>query len=117
MSDVSCNPCLSCGACCNTFRVSFYWGEAEDAPGGTVPVALTEQLTPHRRCMQMASTTLPRCVAFAGEVGQGARCSIYEQRPSPCREFDAFTPDGSVNPRCNQTRVRHGLPPLVSRPA
>ncbi|MEG6657786.1 YkgJ family cysteine cluster protein, partial [Pseudomonas aeruginosa] len=21
------NPCLTCGACCAHFRVSFYWGE------------------------------------------------------------------------------------------
>ncbi|MDX1269447.1 MAG: YkgJ family cysteine cluster protein, partial [Oceanisphaera sp.] len=21
------NPCLTCGACCAFFRVSFYWGE------------------------------------------------------------------------------------------
>ena len=23
------NPCLSCGACCMTYRVSFYWGDAD----------------------------------------------------------------------------------------
>jgi hypothetical protein len=33
MSD---NPCVSCGACCAHFRVSFYWAEADDAPGGIV---------------------------------------------------------------------------------
>lgn len=113
MSDSGNNPCLSCGACCASFRVSFYWGEADDAPGGRVPAALTEQLTPHRRCMRGTSATQPRCVALAGEVGAGVSCAIYEQRPSPCREFDAFAPDGSVNPRCNQARQQHGLPPLI----
>ena len=106
------NPCLSCGACCSTFRVSFYWAEADDAAGGFVPAALTEQLTPHRRCMTGTSAARPRCVALAGEIGAGVCCTIYEQRPSPCREFDAFAPDGSVNPRCNRARQQHGLPLL-----
>ena len=30
------NPCVSCGACCGYFRVSFYWAEAEDG-GATLP--------------------------------------------------------------------------------
>ena len=34
MSDL--NPCMTCGACCIFFRVSFYWSEADDA-GGTIP--------------------------------------------------------------------------------
>lgn len=43
MSDL--NPCMSCGACCAYFRVSFYWAEADDA-GGSVPAQLTEPVTP-----------------------------------------------------------------------
>ncbi|EER5964904.1 YkgJ family cysteine cluster protein, partial [Escherichia coli] len=39
------NPCMTCGACCAFFRVSFYWAEADDA-GGKVPVSLTEQISP-----------------------------------------------------------------------
>ncbi len=42
MSEI--NPCMTCGACCAYFRVSFYWAEADDA-GGLVPSALTEPLT------------------------------------------------------------------------
>ncbi len=48
MSEI--NPCMTCGACCAYFRVSFYWAEADDA-GGLVPSALTEPLTPFLRCM------------------------------------------------------------------
>ncbi|MGN2398423.1 YkgJ family cysteine cluster protein, partial [Klebsiella quasipneumoniae] len=48
MSEI--NPCMTCGACCAYFRVSFYWAEADDA-GGLVPAALTEPLTPFLRCM------------------------------------------------------------------
>ncbi|MDQ8024230.1 MAG: YkgJ family cysteine cluster protein [Moraxellaceae bacterium] len=108
------NPCISCGACCARFRVSFYWGEADDAPGGIVPAALTEQLTPLRRAMR--GTNPPqRCVALQGELGQCVGCSIYEQRPTPCREFEMWEPDGSVNPRCNEARAGIGLPPLAAR--
>lgn len=28
------NPCLDCGICCTHFRISFYWAEADDTPGG-----------------------------------------------------------------------------------
>ncbi|EJF2880940.1 YkgJ family cysteine cluster protein, partial [Escherichia coli] len=44
------NPCMTCGACCAFFRVSFYWAEADDA-GGTIPARLTEQISPFHRCM------------------------------------------------------------------
>lgn len=113
MSDSSsANPCLACGACCATFRVSFYWTEADDAPGGSVPVALTEALTPHLRCMRGTSSGTPRCVALDGEIGGPVACTIYPLRASPCREFEVFEADGQVNPRCNRARERHGLPPL-----
>ena len=58
------NPCLTCGACCATFRVAFYWAEADDAPGGTVPANLTHSLPPNRRCMKGTDTYEPRCVAL-----------------------------------------------------
>ncbi|NMF88320.1 hypothetical protein [Aromatoleum petrolei] len=34
------NPCLDWGVRCVNFRVSFYWGEGDDAPGGS----------PNRKC-------------------------------------------------------------------
>ena len=83
MSDFS--PCLDCGACCSTFRVSFYWGESDSAPGGLVPDRLIEQVTPHLSCMQGTNQPQPRCVALMGEVGSGVRCSIYENRSSTCQ--------------------------------
>lgn len=39
-------PCLDCGACCATFRVSFYWTEADASLGGTVPEELVTQSSP-----------------------------------------------------------------------
>lgn len=60
MSEI--NPCMTCGACCAYFRVSFYWAEADDA-GGLVPSALTEPLTPFLRCMSGTNQRQSRCAA------------------------------------------------------
>ena len=109
MSEI--NPCMTCGACCAYFRVSFYWAEASDG-GGTVPVHLTEPLTPFLRCMSGTNQKQARCVALQGEPGVSTRCSIYEDRPSPCREFAMSGEDGQVNEACNRARARVGLPPL-----
>jgi len=46
------------------------------------------------------------CIALTGEVGREVRCSIYEQRSSTCREFEA----GSET--CVKARKIHGLPEL-----
>ncbi|SFT70176.1 hypothetical protein SAMN05192562_1011579 [Kosakonia arachidis] len=109
MSDL--NPCMSCGACCAYFRVSFYWAEADDA-GGSVPAQLTEQLTPLLRCMCGTNQKQSRCVALEGTPGESARCSIYEGRPSPCREFAMSGESGEVNEACDRARARYGLAPL-----
>lgn len=102
------NPCQTCGACCASYRVSFYWGEADDAPGGIVPVQLTETVSPHLRCMKGTASMPVRCVALAGEVGKRVSCRIYPQRPSTCREFDVLEADGSPNPRCAALRAESG---------
>jgi uncharacterized protein len=94
------------------FRVSFYWGEAEDAPGGSVPVALTEPLTPHLRCMRGTNSKTPRCEQLQGEV-PGALCGIYAQRPSPCRELMPYGSDGEPAEQCQKARRHHDLPPLT----
>ena len=107
--------CKACGACCASYRVSFYWGETTAAPGGTVPTALTDQLNLHRSCMKGTNCTTPRCVALQGQLGVEVRCSIYHQRASTCREFDAFLEDDTPNPRCNDARRLCGLPPLNVR--
>lgn len=103
------NVCQSCGACCATFRVDFHPVELAGgafAWGDGVPVAMTMPVTPAivRLCGTDASP--PRCVALAGELGQSVACTIYDARPSPCREFEAG------HPACNRARQRHGLPPI-----
>lgn len=95
--------CQSCGACCAVFRVSFYWAEADDAPGGTVPAQLTRKVDAFHRCMAGTETKPVRCVALDGEVGKQVACNIYEKRPSTCR---------SVMPgdeQCLKARASHRL--------
>ncbi|ATG17761.1 YkgJ family cysteine cluster protein [Providencia alcalifaciens] len=111
-TDPSDNPCVNCGACCAYFRVSFYWAEAE-AGGGSVPKHLTEQITPFMSCMQ-GTNQKPntRCTALTGNVGECVSCSIYEQRPTPCREFEQSWHNGIHNEACDRARAAYGLPPL-----
>ncbi len=80
MSEI--NPCMTCGACCAYFRVSFYWAEADDAGGGALRA---EPLTPFLRCMSGTNQRQSRCAALSGDIGDAVHCTIYENRPSPCR--------------------------------
>jgi len=110
MSDNN-NPCMTCGACCAHFRVSFYWAEADDACG-EVPADLTEPLNLMLRTMRGTNAREPRCVALQGEPGGCVSCGIYAQRPSPCREFAMSGENGIYNEACDRARARYGLPPL-----
>lgn len=108
------NPCVSCGACCAHFRVQFYWREAnpEDADP-CVPAGMFEELTPQARCMKgTGSKHHPRCVGLTGRIGLNAKCSVYNNRPTPCRQFTASYADGKRHERCDQARLAHGLKPL-----
>lgn len=98
--------CQSCGACCASFRVDFHPAElagGDFAWGQGVPLAMTVPVTPAIVRMCGTDDAAPRCVALVGEVGQAVRCTIYDERPSPCREFDV------EHVACQQARQRHGL--------
>ncbi len=95
--------CQRCGACCATFRVSFYWAEADDMPGGTVPVDWTEPVGSLHRCMRGTAQRPVRCVALQGEVGVQVACGIYEQRSSTCRGVEPG------DAQCLKARAAHGL--------
>jgi Fe-S-cluster containining protein len=110
------NPCISCGICCTHFRISFYWAEADDAPGGFVPAHMTEKLNHTMRCMKGSNELPRRCAALAGTVGEQVACTIYANRPTPCREFPVYFDDGTPNPRCDELRATIGLPPLPHSP-
>ena len=98
--------CLSCGACCAAFRVSFYWAETDAHPQGTVPSHQTVAISPYHFAMRGTQQANPRCCALSGEIGQAVSCTIYRQRSTTCREFQAG------DPRCHEARAKHGLPPL-----
>ena len=101
--DPAANPCLDCGACCSHFRVSFYCGELAGENGGQVPVELVTQLS---ACMKGTEMGGGRCISLRGELGKpGIHCAIYENRPTPCREFDIWLPDGTPNPDCQRLRL------------
>lgn len=102
------HPCRTCGACCASFRVSFYWAEP-------VPVQLTQRITPLFVAMKGTAAPPRRCVALDGAIGVDSTCTIYDDRPSPCREFAASMENGEPNDRCDAARARHGLPPLTNR--
>ncbi|RQO63298.1 zinc/iron-chelating domain-containing protein [Paucibacter sp. KBW04] len=95
------NPCQQCGACCAHFRVSFYWADAPDlAP------QLIEKLTPHLGCMRGSNQARPRCQALSGAIGEQVACTVYAQRPSPCKEVQAG------DEKCIKARAAHSLPAL-----
>ena len=110
MADTEENPCLNCGVCCNHFRISFYFGEMDEHENGFVPSALTSKVNDFFACMK-GTESGGRCIALEGTPGKGdIKCSIYHNRPTPCREFPVWLDDGTANPKCNELRERAGLP-------
>ena len=102
----SVHPCLTCGACCASFRVDFAVEEMQEM-GGTVPGGLAGEVTATTCRMRGTDHVPARCAALTGKIGEKAACGIYEWRPSPCREFEAG------DDACHRARLRHGLPPLA----
>ena len=117
MSHQAVSPCVTCGLCCSNFRVSFYHGEVEGMPFGFVPAAMVEKLNESRACMKGTSQKNPRCIALSGKLGEQVACTIYEQRPTPCREFEVWEENGEVNERCQALRKAHGLSLIRSKVA
>lgn len=100
------STCVTCGACCASFRVSFHWSEADPVQGGRVPLDLVEPVGSLFLCMKGTSVRGGRCDALRGEIGREVACSIYDCRSTTCREF------GDDLDRCDHARAQHGLPPL-----
>lgn len=115
MPDNDSNPCLACGACCSHFRISFYFGELDSHPDGFVPDDLASQLTPFRACMKGTESGGGRCAALSGEVGVRIACTIYPNRPTPCRQYAVWDNDGNPNPDCQRLRHAAGIALLAPR--
>jgi hypothetical protein len=105
------NPCLSCGACCASFRVDFDRSELA-SEGGCVPDGLAADLGGRLIRMRGTDHAQPRCAALQGQVGQKTSCAIHEWRPAPCREFGLTAPLGIGDEACARARRRYGLTPL-----
>ena len=104
--------CQKCGACCAVYRVSFYWGET--LPDSfAVPAELTEPVNSLRAAMKGTSNIPPRCTALEGALGEYTNCTIYSNRPSPCRSFQASFENGVREERCDEARRLHGMKPLT----
>ena len=104
--------CQSCGACCAFFRVSFHWTETSAASHG-VPANLTMTQSAYMNAMSGTEKTISRCTALKGTVAKSVACTIYENRPSPCRAFGASFENGVRSEDCEKARSHHGLPALT----
>lgn len=96
------DACLSCGACCAFFRVSFYWAE-----GLAMLEAYTEAVTPVYSCMRGTNQQSPRCIALSGTIGEHVSCTMYEVRSSSCKEVQI------ADDKCNKARHAHGMIPFT----
>lgn len=101
--------CISCGACCAAFVLvaappdngvpdDNCWLITDDVAGSEITVDRFVR----RRESDFA------CAMLAGEVGDRVSCTVYEDRPTMCRIFEA----GSD--RCHAVRRAFGLEPFLS---
>jgi Fe-S-cluster containining protein len=103
---------MTCGACCAAFRVSFYWAESDEAVADCVPAEMTCHVAPLLCAMKGTDQPHPWCIALQGSVGARVQCSIYERRPSVCRQVHPSGQDGTADLWCDRARAIWGLPPL-----
>lgn len=113
----SLHPCQSCGACCASYRVSFYWREAEktDSAHPVPPKYWLDANSQTRILKGTENKHHPKCIALKGRIGEFVGCEIYANRPTPCRNFQASYEDGKHNPRCDEARAKHGLKPITKQ--
>lgn len=103
-ADAPIPECTTCGACCHA------WHCVSVLPAETVQPDLVWEITKTEgdeeivvdRYMRRDGETL-LCVAYKGNVGESAYCTIYEDRPTVCRIFEA----GSD--RCHALRRAYGF--------
>jgi len=93
------SPCTTCGACC---AYSDTWPEfSDDDVLDGVPEHMCDCDHGRMKCHG------DRCVALLGDIGHAVQCSVYESRPSVCRQFLPATAD------CNEVRRYFDLSPLI----
>ncbi|MEQ1503262.1 MAG: YkgJ family cysteine cluster protein [Myxococcota bacterium] len=91
--------CATCGACCReAFDVV---AVAPDDPMGPHPELLTVHLDGWRSVRRVPGAGGSRCAALS--AGAPWRCTIYDDRPIPCRELAVGSDD------CLEARRRLGI--------
>ena len=102
--------CRRCGACCvnlpsNRAEGFIYWVEVADDDAilerpdlVRTHVVRDADGVPHLRIVGDG-----RCIALRGALGREVACTIYHQRPSPCRSVQ---PGDAL---CLRYRHEHGL--------
>ncbi len=108
------HPCVTCGACCVSFRVFFHWSETLPE-SFEVPLGSCESASPHLNVMKGTNQPDPRCEQLEGRVGEQVGCAIYENRPGPCRNLQASFEDGVHHSRCDDARIKQGLKVLTEQ--
>ena len=98
--------CQTCGACCATFDVWLMGGDRDRFERSQKLVVLTRTYGPSGaggdwRFMSRDDKT-GCCVALEGGL-RSCRCTIYDERPWLCREFEAGSED------CLEARRKHGI--------
>ena len=99
------DACLSCGACCAHFRVSFYWAE-----GLAMPEDYVEPLSSLYSCMKGTNQKQSRCIALEGTIGEQVSCGMYAARSGTCKEVQV------ADEQCNKARRAYNMIPLVQVP-
>jgi Fe-S-cluster containining protein len=108
--------CCRCGACCRSpwtgeGHVRLYEPDIERMERLALPIVILTQPGEGDQLEEVPLLTTKRdrdglriCIAFAGDVGEACGCSIYEDRPFLCREFELG------DTLCRQARQKAGLP-------
>lgn len=74
---------------------------------------MVDQVSPHIGALKFTAKNSFRCQALGGKIGEQVACQIYENRPSPCRNFKASFENGIKHERCDDCRRLLGLGPLT----
>lgn len=122
LPEISCDRCVAPGTCCKSFPIS-----SMGVPLGTTPQRLQEMLNernlpfnPQRRDKIWASSASANGTGHqwneewhytCPKLGEGGRCTIYEERPSICRVYEA-----GVDIMCVHMRLPDGNPIIPQLP-
>jgi Fe-S-cluster containining protein len=69
-------------------------------------------LDPSHSFMKGTESKSPHCIALKGIVGTRVECLIYQNRPSPCRNFIRSWEHNRGNFLCDKARSYYNLQPF-----